>query len=455
MKAWKQLGVVETIYEEECEVSSTSSPSLSPSFSSSPPTLHSTVQAWSLKTGRETDVFIRVQGICFPLHKDRVVSQSSYLRRHLTTTSDLALSPPLNITAETFAAVAEFCYNDKVQMTPTNIAAIRTAAELLGMTDGGDSLSRMAETYFRGVVGIKQEYASMVLRSCLSLLPEAETTAFLVSRCIEALVSGHGNQFGVTGLNAVTEMRPQGFQTVVESMSRRYEDHDVLYKMVDLYLKENNFDKLTEEEKSRICNCIDCTKLSSRTLVDCVQNPRMPLRLVVRAVLVEHLNTRNSITLAGAQHNQFQLESNRERRRRSMTLGDFLRRDAALRQTAQLKAAMDSTNARIQSLEEELRCMNRVLGEREESEERNVLGSERSASFHFVPSENGRIERGERWSISSSRIRFDATTENYQMERSPFSDDVRSVNPKMSKTLRHRFITGLKYAFRLPNSASN
>lgn len=133
-----------------------------------------------------------------------------------------------------------------------------------------------------------------------------------------------------------------------------------------VFVKENKFAKVTEDERNGICSCIDCTKLSSVALVECVQNPRMPLRLVMRAVLVEHLNTRHSIAIASSQvqRHQLRFESNEGRqRRRSMTLGDFLRRDAALRERERLKTVMDSTNARIGSLEEEVRCMNRVLRE--------------------------------------------------------------------------------------------
>lgn len=128
-------------------------------------------------------------------------------------------------------------------MTPSNVAAIRTAAELLGMTAdgcGGESLSDLAETYFRRVVGINREYASMVLRSCLPLLPDAETTASLVSRCIEALVSSGDDSYGnlcATRLDDVVGMQPEDFRTVAESMNRRFGNHDLLYKMVDLYLK--------------------------------------------------------------------------------------------------------------------------------------------------------------------------------------------------------------------------
>ena len=140
-------------------------------------------------------------------------------------------------------------------------------------------------------------------------------------------------------------------------------------------MKENSLGELTEEQKTRICICIDCTKLSTSTLADCVQNPRMPLRFVVRAVLVEHLNTRHSIASAAPsagsqQHHQLQFQNKTERHRRStepisLALGDLLQRDAALHQTAQLRAAMDATNARIQSLEKELRGLNKVLLERQ------------------------------------------------------------------------------------------
>lgn len=175
----------------------------------------------------------------------------------------------------------------------------------------------------------------------------------------------------------------------------------------------------------------------------------MPLRLVVQAVLLEHLNTRHSIASA-VQHHQFQLiQSNTEgqprnsmeqqlQQRTSLTLGDILQRDTAIRQTTQLRAALDSTNSRIQSLEKELRCMNKVLLENgaEEEEKRNVLGSERSASFHYAP----RVEKDERGSVSFSSIRFDGG----------------NGKPKMNKiTFRQRLMTGLKNAFRVPNSASN
>ncbi|XP_027362132.1 BTB/POZ domain-containing protein At3g49900-like [Abrus precatorius] len=370
-----------------------------------------------------------------------MISQSSYLKRHLTGVSNFTLSPPLNITPEMFAAVAEFCYSRKVQLTPSNVAAIRTAAELLGMTEG-ESLCDVTEAYFESVVGVD---ASIVLRSCLPLLPDAETTASLASRCIEAMV--WDDDVGCLN-DVVVGMEPQDFQTVAYSLNKRLPNHDVLYKMVDLYLKENKHGKLTEEQKMEICNSLDCTKLSSETIVNCVQNPVMPLRFIVRAILVEHLNTRRSVAAATIIDAQ-QMERS--------SLRDFLQRDTARRETAQLKEAMDSTCSRIKSLEKELRGMRKILleHEAEEEEKGNVLNSARSASFHFVAGEgeSSKIERGGRGSVSSSGFLLDRIITSRNDEEESTHDG--SGTPKTTRTFRHRFVSGLKNAFRISNSASN
>ncbi|KAI5439454.1 BTB/POZ domain-containing protein At3g49900 [Lathyrus oleraceus] len=476
MKGWNQFGVIETIYEEEREFSSTSSSSLSPSFSSSPPSLHSTINAWSVDSGCETDVLIRVEGTCFRLHKERFISKSSYLKRHLKGLSDFTLSPPLNITSETFATVAEFCYGRKIRLTSRNVAAVITAAELLGMREGRDgevNLRDVAESYFQRIVCVD---GFTVLRSCLSLFPEAETTAALGSRCIEAVIweTDGGDDVDESVLDVVVEMEPRDFQMVCYSLNARLLNHDVLYKLVDLYLKENKYGKqITDEQKTEICNSIDCTKLSPRTLVECVQNPTMPLRFIVRAILVEHLTTRRSITEAATTttavcNAQQQTEVQRT------SLREFLQRDATRRQTEQMKEAMKLTHSRIQSLERELNGMKKFLQDHQAEEERekekekehmnNVLNSERSASFHFVPiDENSKIQRGGRGSVSSSGFVLDNMIKKnnemvrykYNVNSSEGSCHDRNVTPKNVTSFRHRFITGLKNTFKISNSSSN
>jgi hypothetical protein len=163
-----------------------------------------------------------------------MISKSTYLKRHLTTgISDFTLSPPLNITAETFTTVAEFCYGRKIQLKPTNVAAVITAAELLGMREGDINLRDVAESFFERIVCVE---ALTVLRSCLSLFPEVETTSSIVSRCIETVIL-EDEDMDESVLDAVVGMEHRDFQTVVYPLSGRLENHDVLYKLVDLYLK--------------------------------------------------------------------------------------------------------------------------------------------------------------------------------------------------------------------------
>ncbi|KAK3224377.1 hypothetical protein Dsin_011402 [Dipteronia sinensis] len=249
MRSFQNLGVVETIYEEEYEDSCSSSHSSSLSPSSPPANLQSRVEAWSVAKSCKTDVLIRVDGTSFHLHKDPLTSRSTYFKRQLTDLSDLTLSPPLNITAETFSVLVDFCYGAPLVITPFNVAALRTAAELLQMTDtnnGGDEdLRHITESYFSRAVSVNQEYAMIVFRSCLNLLPEAETTAFLVSRCIEALTLTQEGYGVVNLLEDVITLRAEDLKIVAESMYLRFASHDVVYEIIDLYLKEHN-GKITE-----------------------------------------------------------------------------------------------------------------------------------------------------------------------------------------------------------------
>nr|BAC83250.1 unknown protein [Oryza sativa Japonica Group] len=161
-------------------------------------------------------------------------------------------------------------------------------------------------------------------------------------------------------------------------------DHDLMYTIVDHYL-QNHRGKLTEEEKSRVCYNVNCTKLSHHLFMHLVQNPRLPLRFVVQAMLVEQLHSHHSMLLSGGHHHHAGaagapssaappaslLKSSLSGAfgacggfaataaaagdaASSMTLGDILQRDAVLRQSAHIRASMQATTQRIDSLEREL-----------------------------------------------------------------------------------------------------
>ncbi|XP_022774122.1 BTB/POZ domain-containing protein At3g49900-like [Durio zibethinus] len=463
MKPWGSLGVVETIYEEEDYENSSTFPSLSPSVLSSPPTsLHSRVEAWSSAMGHKTDVLIHVQGNAFHLHKDPLSSRSIYLRRQLMEQSELTLSPPLNITAETFALVADFCYGTHLLVTPFNVASLLLAAELLGMTEtqGNEdqNLKQMTDGYFRRFVAVNREYAAIVFRSCLVLLPEAETTAFLVSRCMETMNLTDDGDGVVDFFDDVISLRAPDFKIVTESIQQRFECHDLLYRIVDFYLEKHN-GKITEEQKTQICNSIDCNKLSPQLLLHAVQNPRMPLRFVVRAMLVGQLNPHRSIFSAANHHysRRHRLRDADDNNNNNITLGAILQREATMCETAQLKAAMDATSSRIQTLEKQLLCLKKILQKSDDHQNggvggssRDVLESGRSASFHY--GSGNKIERADREATASASFRFSGPEE--RAFGSSSSENSCIDSPRIKKNIGQRLIKGLKSALGVSKSAT-
>ncbi|CAL9148590.1 unnamed protein product [Musa hybrid cultivar] len=428
MRGWQELGVVDTIYEddqeeeeeeeeEEAEDESFSSslvPSVihSPSpppppryFLASPLSLQSWVEKWTEATGSKADVVVRVHDQCFHLHRHPLVTNSGYLKRYLTENSDVTVSPPSSMTASTFEEVARFCYGGDVALTPSNLAPLRAAAEWLEM--GADSgLVRRAEGYFFREVAADAGIAAEVLRSCAGLLggPDAEAAAAagVAAGCVEILAaSGDGEEW----LDDMAALSAEELGRIAAAMRARFaDDHDLLYRVVDYYL-HNHEGKLTEEETSRICCNINCAKLSHDILVHLVQNPRLPLRFVVQAMLIEQLHTRSCIldratpSPAGPapikQHNHLwstttTICTSRSHGNGQLTLGAILQRDATRRQSAHIRTAMEATSLRIENLERDLAGLRQRL--RWSEEKQPEMDSLKSASFRVVRPRGSELE---------------------------------------------------------------
>ncbi|KAL6507451.1 hypothetical protein OROGR_023646 [Orobanche gracilis] len=441
---WNELGVVGTIYEEEEEeedtFSSSSSTIPSPEFTPSP-------TPCKICRRNDPDVVIHVQDSCFRLHKEALIARSAYFRLKLSEFPEITLSLPLNITAPTFSMVAEFCYGTQVAVTPYTVAALRTAAELLGMTDtnglGDRNLQQITEEYFSTEVAVNEGHLSTVLRSCFSLMPEAETAASLVSRCIEALSLTSGDDGDLSCLDGVKSLHVDDFQMILGATSQWLTDcHDLLYRIVDIYLKEN-IETLSDDQKIKICNYIDCSILSPKLLMHAVQNLIMPLRFVVQAMFLQQLNTRHIISAA---NHHLGSRRHHEDEKDPITLGAILERDAALRETSHLKAVVSATSSRIESLEKELRGMRKLVSE-SESAARKRVDSGRASSFRFSSDNSGRVERGERGSVSALSLRNVKT----ELVMSSYEDSSSSSGgcPKAEKSFGRRLMRGLKSAFGL------
>lgn len=178
-----------------------------------------------------------------------------------------------------------------------------------------------------------------------------------------------------------------------------------------------------------------------------VQNPRMPLRFVVQAMFLQQLSTRHSIISAADNHHH-RGRHHEKTEPAATTLGAILQRDAALRQVSQLKAVMTATNSRIQTLEEELSGMRKLLNETETGQNRSDrIDSGRSASFRFSSDPGSRIGRGQLGSVSSLSYRDVAG--KVRVEGSSSSEGSSEGSPGVEKNIGRRLIDGLKSAFRL------
>ncbi|KAL6657680.1 hypothetical protein ACP70R_005460 [Stipagrostis hirtigluma subsp. patula] len=491
-RGWQELGVVDTIYEDDHEEeeeeeecfdsptmsSSATSRSCSPppsaaaaAHSSLPPALRRAVQEWSRGNGsRQPDVIIRVRDHCLPLHrcqiirienlaceaaacglailwarliirpvkwpgsiplamslaqnKDAITSQSRYLRRLLSESSDVAVALPSGLTFDAFVDALASCYGaDAAVHSPAGLAAAWAAAgwlELPGAEE--DGLARAAEDYLFQVVATDHGRAAEVVRCCTAFLggEAAAPAAELLVRCLEVLAaSGSAGAGAGRWLEDVAALPVEEFLVAVEAMRARFaHDHDLMYTVVDHYL-ENHKGKLTEEEKSRVCYNVNCTKLSQHLFLHLVQNPRLPLRFVVQAMLVEQLHSHHSMLLHHHHHTAAAAAppsalappliksslsgalSGGAADAASMTLGDILQRDAVLRQSAHIRASMQATSARIESLERELAGLRSRLRRSEQQQQQHAVAAAvaGSAIDHRAPGKSAsfRILRSRLW----------------------------------------------------------
>lgn len=149
-----------------------------------------------------------------------------------------------------FRLVSEFCYGAHIIIIPSNIVAIQTAAELLELTDGNgegaEGLRLAVEANFRWFLTAgRGEHVPLLFRKSLDLLPESESATTSVSRCAQVLCNIMENEDDESNgvgscLEYVVTVGVENFQIMVESMQRRLSNHDLLYRMIDIYLQVNN-----------------------------------------------------------------------------------------------------------------------------------------------------------------------------------------------------------------------
>ncbi|KAK9113207.1 hypothetical protein Scep_020726 [Stephania cephalantha] len=172
-------------------------------------------QAWFCTTGLPSDIVIEVNDMSFHLHKFPLTSKSKKLHQ-LISEQESAKSesetekknrndddeedeepesvhiilPEFPGGCEAFETAAKFCYGVKIEISSTNVAPLRCAAEYLEMTEeySEDNLINKTEKFLSQSVLKNIKDSIKTLRSCESLMPLAETLN-IAHRCIDSIAS--------------------------------------------------------------------------------------------------------------------------------------------------------------------------------------------------------------------------------------------------------------------------
>ncbi|GJN07894.1 hypothetical protein PR202_ga25765 [Eleusine coracana subsp. coracana] len=158
-------------------------------------------------TDVSSDLTVEVGTSSFALHKFPLVSRSGKIRRLVSESKDAKLARlSLHDTpggAAAFELAAKFCYGVHVEVTASNVATLRCAAQYLQMSEDlcDKNLELRAESFLREHVLPSIPSSVAVLRSCEPLLPAAEDVG-LVSRLVAAIATNVCKEQLASGLSS-------------------------------------------------------------------------------------------------------------------------------------------------------------------------------------------------------------------------------------------------------------
>ncbi|KAK9280798.1 hypothetical protein L1049_003687 [Liquidambar formosana] len=160
-----------------------------------------------------SDLTIEVGGKSFSLHKFPLVSRSGRIRKLLLEAKDSKISR-INLSAvpggpEAFELAAKFCYGVNIEITLSNVAMLRCAAQFLEMTEefADKNLESRTEVYLKETVLPNISNSVSVLHQCEILLPISEDIN-LVSRIINAIASNACKEQLTSGLSKLEHNFP-------------------------------------------------------------------------------------------------------------------------------------------------------------------------------------------------------------------------------------------------------
>ncbi|ONK68147.1 uncharacterized protein A4U43_C05F7930 [Asparagus officinalis] len=121
----------------------------------------------------------------------------------------------------------------------------------------------------------------------------------------------------VAGDREMTVEKFVELSTLLPEVAR--EEHDGLYRAIDTFLEEHQ--DLSKADKKRLCQMIDCRKLSPEARSQAIANDRLPLRTLVQLLFVEQERMAGTREFRGSPtaHQTVEGEDHRRRRAEEMT----------------------------------------------------------------------------------------------------------------------------------------
>ncbi|CAJ1929858.1 unnamed protein product [Sphenostylis stenocarpa] len=163
-------------------------------------------------------------------------------------------------------------------------------------------------------------------------------------------------------------LKPKKFNDLAISVPDRARlFHDGLYRAVDVYLKAHPW--VSKSDREKICEVLDCQKLTLEACTHAAQNERLPLRAVVRVLFFEQLQLRHAIagTLVAAEEPartsvaSVDAEGSGAGEGCTHDGGDSNTWQVTVRENQVLRLDMDSMRSRVHQLERECSSMKRAI----------------------------------------------------------------------------------------------
>ncbi|KVI09295.1 BTB/POZ-like protein, partial [Cynara cardunculus var. scolymus] len=159
-------------------------------------------------------------------------------------------------------------------------------------------------------------------------------------RNVSKLVDGY-----MAEIASDVNLKPEKLYSLAEALpgSSRPLD-DGLYRALDIYFEAHPW--LPEKEKERLCNIIDCQKLSVDACAHATQNKRFPLRVVLQVLFVEQMHMKAALAAIAPQGST------------DTGAGSNM---ALMRENQVLRVGMERMMVRVGELEEEFNKMRQEM----------------------------------------------------------------------------------------------